>query len=422
MDNIYINMSFESNQSKGMEFEREIVVNGSEAVTGSTYGTNMAASSYYNPSNFILKNLFQQFHRLAILWFLIVSLLQLSTENPNAIETYSTVLPLCLLLCFTLLKEGYIDYLRHKEEAQHDNQVHNVWDGAKYVDELCKDLQVGEIILIKEGERVPADLVILAVSDLDQKCYVDSSCVQGEDKLECKLAIPDTQNIIEYADQTEVSSSIRRIDGQIHVGHPDRDLSKFEGKLKLRGNPVAITLTIENLLLRGSTLKFTPWLLGVIVYTGFDTKMFMNCKKRRNKASRTDKVLNLWVLGLVVALLVIMMIEILLNKVAYEHRGQWNYDSMNWVVLYYVHMFNHSVPIPLFFGIDIIRSLQAYTITKAMKGQVAFKTTRLNDDLGRVEYIIADKTGTITTGEIVLKAISIGGCVYWSQHKKPGNL
>lgn len=415
-------MSLQSHQSKGMEFEREIFVNGSEAVTGSVYGRNMAASSYYNPSRFILKNLFQQFHRLAIIWFLIVSILLLSLESSYPIETYSTVVPLCLLLCFTLLKDGYIDYLRHKEDAQNNNQVYNVWDGVKYIDEHIKDLQVGEIILIKEGETVPADLVILAVSDLDQKCYVDSSCVLGEEKLECKLAIPDTQNIIEYTDQTEVSSSIRRIVGQINVGHPNRDLSKFEGKLKLRGNPVAITLTIENLVLRGSILKFTPWLLGVIVYTGFDTKILINVKKRRNKASRTEKVLNLWVVGLVAAVLVLMMIGILLNKIVYEHESQRNHESVYELVVYYILLFHHMVPIPLFFGIDIIRSLQAYTITKQMKGHVAFKTTSLNEDLGRVEYIVADKTGTITTGELILKAVSIGECVYWSQYKDLGNL
>jgi P-type E1-E2 ATPase len=57
-----------------------------------------------------------------------------------------------------------------------------------------------------------------------------------------------------------------------------------------------------------------------------------------------------------------------------------------------------------------------------MKGHVAFKTTSLNEDLGRVEYIVADKTGTITTGELILKAVSIGECVYWSQYKDLGNL
>lgn len=42
----------------------------------------------------------------------------------------------------------------------------------------------GDILVLKDGESLPADVLVLACSDSDGTCYVDTSSLDGETKYE----------------------------------------------------------------------------------------------------------------------------------------------------------------------------------------------------------------------------------------------
>lgn len=55
---------------------------------------------------------------------------------------------------------------------------------------------------------------------------------------------------------------------RLEVPHPVADLYTFYGRLEIPGREV-LTLTTDNIMLRGSTVKNTEWAIGCAVYTGW---------------------------------------------------------------------------------------------------------------------------------------------------------
>lgn len=47
-----------------------------------------------------------------------------------------------------------------------------------------------------------------------------------------------------------------------------------------------MTLSSENILLRGSSIRNTGWVIGIAVYTGHQTKVMMNASKPKFKLSK----------------------------------------------------------------------------------------------------------------------------------------
>lgn len=397
------------------EYMREIEVNGSEGVGSSMYISNYIRSNRYTLLSLLPLNLFEQFHRYANIWFLIVVILQLSPLNTEPYERYTTLVPFVCILLFTLAKDAYQDICRVRADTVSNNRAYFVWDGVNYITELSKNLKVGQIVLVREGDFVPADMVLLAAADLDQKCYINASLILGESKLECKRAINDTQSMIEYSDASDVSAAIRRINGNLIIEQPNSNLFKFEGKFKIRGNPKAITLSIENLVLRSSYVAYTPWMLGVVVYTGSENKLHMNSLSIKKKSSRIETLVNRSVLIMIAVLAVLVIVSVLVNEFAYNNLDYTDKDSAGIAIVSNLLYFNQIIPISLLLTLDIAKALQSVYISRVMKNKVKFKTSDLNEDLGLVEYILADKSGTITNQNLRLRACSIANSIYWKQ-------
>ncbi len=63
--------------------------------------------------------------------------------------------------------------------------------------------------------------------------------------------------------------------GTIDCELPNRNLYEFAGTLKVNSVAFPIPLGADQVLLRGSQLKNTAWIYGVVIYTGHDTKLMM---------------------------------------------------------------------------------------------------------------------------------------------------
>lgn len=82
------------------------------------FPNNRVSSTHYSCGTLVPQSLFEQFQRSSNCWFLLVSMLQLLPVNLNVTDSWTTVLPLVILLSFTLLKDAYSDYYRHKHDSQ----------------------------------------------------------------------------------------------------------------------------------------------------------------------------------------------------------------------------------------------------------------------------------------------------------------
>lgn len=87
-------------------------------------------------------------------------------------------------------------------------------------------------------------------------------------------------------------SHIVAMEATITCQHPLPNLYNFHGKLEIHNSgdeSINGHLSTDNLLLRGSRLKDTEYVVGCAIYTGQDTKLSLNSKIVSNKFSTAEK-------------------------------------------------------------------------------------------------------------------------------------
>jgi hypothetical protein len=154
---------------------------------------NRITTARYNLGSFLPKQLFEQFSKLANLYFLFIAALQ-QVPGWSPTGQYTTLLPLVMFVGLAMAREAYDDWLRHKRDDTENKDTAQVLLGVgtatpKWGAKLWKDIIVGDIVMVEKDKPIPADLVILC-SGLDQGfCYIQTSQLDGESNLKQRQAI-----------------------------------------------------------------------------------------------------------------------------------------------------------------------------------------------------------------------------------------
>ncbi|KAF2982537.1 hypothetical protein EK904_008387, partial [Melospiza melodia maxima] len=135
-------------------------------------------SPQYTLWNFLPKNLFEQFRRIANFYFLIIFLVQVIVDTPTSPVTSG--LPLFFVITVTAIKQGYEDWLRHRADNEVNKSNVFVVENAKQVRKESEKIKVGDIVEVKADETFPCDLIFLASSSTDGTCYVTTASLDGE--------------------------------------------------------------------------------------------------------------------------------------------------------------------------------------------------------------------------------------------------
>lgn len=155
--------------------------------TGKPYISNLIRSSKYTPWNFLPRQLFAQFSKLANFYFLVISILQL-IPGLSTTGTYTTIAPLLFFVALSIAKEGYEDLRRHRLDQAENNRFVNVLGNAgrhdvettKWQSIKWSALQVGDVIRLERDEPVPADAVLLGSKGSNNTAYVETMAVSGD--------------------------------------------------------------------------------------------------------------------------------------------------------------------------------------------------------------------------------------------------
>ena len=320
------------------------------------------------------------------------------------------------------------DSILNPELQRQNSDLHVVFKNRKW-----KDVNVGDYIRVRANEEVPADIVVISTSDVEGNCFVETKNLDGETNLKNKASLlcgsllkhsRDLSNTKFWIECDAPNSQLYSFKGTIHYENFDR-----HGNLVNADEKEAITN--DNVLLRGSTLRNTKWVIGVVVYTGLELKIMLNSGITPEKTSKISRELNLSVIINFVVLFVICFISGLINGLFYdkqdtsrlyfEFAAYSKTSAGNGVLSFFVALiiYQSLVPISLYISIEIIKSAQAFFIYADVKmyyERLNFpctpKSWSISDDLGQIEYIFSDKTGTLTQNVMEFKKCTIDGKSY----------
>ncbi|XP_048032981.1 phospholipid-transporting ATPase 11C isoform X4 [Megalobrama amblycephala] len=394
-----------------------------EAFIPSKFCDNRIVSSKYTVWNFLPKNLFEQFRRIANFYFLIIFLVQVIVDTPTSPVTSG--LPLFFVITVTAIKQGYEDWLRHKADYEVNKYPVTVLEDGRSVKKESEKIKVGDVVEVVEDETFPCDLILLQSSREDGTCFVTTASLDGESNHKTHYTVPDTEK------------DLQSLYATIECEQPQPDLYKFVGRMhiyKPEQEPAVRSLGPENLLLKGATLKNTKKINGVAVYTGMETKMALNYQGKSQKRSAVEKSINAFLLVYLCILISKAVVCTTLKYIWQSKEGQdepWYnqktqkekdtnmYLKMFTDFLSFMVLFNFIIPVSMYVTVEMQKFLGSFFITwdkdffdpEIQEGALV-NTSDLNEELGQVEYVFTDKTGTLTQNNMEFIECCIDGFQY----------
>ncbi|KAJ8640984.1 hypothetical protein MRB53_017678 [Persea americana] len=321
------------------------------------YPSNCISTAKYNIITFLPRSIFGQFRRVANVYFLLSAILSLTPVSP--FSAVSMIAPLALVVGLSLVKEAMEDWRRFMQDVNVNSRKVSAHKGdGKFGHKQWQRIQVGDVVKVEKDQFFPADLLLLSSSYEDGICYVETMNLDAETNLKVYPLGP------------------------------------------------------SQILLRDSKLRNTPYVYGVVIFAGHDSKVMQNATKSPSKRSRIEKKIDYIIYILFTLLVLISLISSsgFAVKTKFGMPKWWYLQPQNTTSLkdptkpFFAGIFHlvtalilygYLIPISLYVSIEVVKVLQATFINQDIQmydeetGKPAqSRTSNLNEELGALDRLI----------------------------------
>ena len=337
--------------------------------------------------------LFNQFKFFSNLFFLLITISQFFPPlKVGFMFTY--VAPLAIVLAITIIKESVDDFKRYQRDKESNSQKFKKVTKNGLVEITSAEIKVGDLIQLEKDERVPADMVLLYTSDKSGSIFIRTDQLDGETDWKLRKPVNITQ---EMGDPTRIIGE----DGFLNIDPPSKQIYYFKGLLSLQLGTYQKkeALTLEQTMWANTVLA-SSLAVGIVIFTGKETRAQKNSSEPQNKFGALDIEINVISKALFVFMIVCALTIVALNGFP----GTLAVNTVN--IFRFLLLLASIIPISLRLNLDFAKIIYSYNISNDnnIQGTIARNST-LPEELGRIQYLFTDKTGTLTQNEMIFKQI-----------------
>ncbi|GAM20866.1 hypothetical protein SAMD00019534_040410, partial [Acytostelium subglobosum LB1] len=329
------------------------------------------------------------------LYFLMVALSQfIPPLQTGYLFTY--ISPLVFVLSITIIKEAYDDFQRFRRDKEANSQHYLRLTRNGYESIPSSDIKVGNFIKVETNQRVPCDMVFMRTTEKNGASFIRTDQLDGETDWKLRRSIHITQKLLN-------DDALLNMRASIYAERPKKDIYSFIGNFTKNDTSETESISVENTLW-ANTVIASGSVIGCAIYTGRETRCVMNTSIPSTKSGILDSEINNLSKVLFLLLCVLSFVMICLKG----FRGAW------YIYLFrYVLLFSAIIPISMRVNLDLGKT--AYSLMMMRDKQIpgtVVRSSTIPEELGRIEYLLTDKTGTLTQNEMIFKKLHLGSMSY----------
>ncbi|EAY19929.1 phospholipid-translocating P-type ATPase, flippase family protein [Trichomonas vaginalis G3] len=367
---------------------------------------NFIRTTRYTWWSFLPLSLLENYRSYTNIYFIIVLIICALPLSP--VNYLFTLCPMLVVLAISMIRAGIEDLMKYVQDRRRNNAPVKIYSFGEWVDSISADIRAGDVILVENEQSCPVDMLYLTSSNVNQSANFSMAELNGEATVQTIYPHPHFKG-------KQFPQAITHRQYEVDVPEPDRDLYKFNAKLKSETDIWPIS--INNILLRGTSLKYTDWAIGVALRTGHDCKIMMNQRHPPAKMTQFDKDNNTMVL----CVFIFKMITVFIISGCccyFEMHNDFNlldtvmpsaFKSFWEAFLQYFVLFSYLIPLSLNCTIEICRLFLMFIISydkyivEEDRGKSKPHNSSMLGNLGLVTHVLTDKTGTLTENVMQLK-------------------